>query len=88
MCVCVFLLHGAHKAESMPPISLHCDSTSTLSQGNSKVHNGKSKHIGLGHNYVSGLLNSGVITINYASSGENPKALQGMRFLKLQWGWV
>ena len=55
----------------MPPISLHCDSETTLSRAYSHVYNGKSKHIGLKHNCVRQLITEGVIIISYVKSSEN-----------------
>ena len=36
----------------MPPLSIHCDSQSTLSRAYSNIYNGKSRHLGLRHSYV------------------------------------
>ncbi|GJY46568.1 hypothetical protein Tco_0435631 [Tanacetum coccineum] len=51
----------------MPPISMHCDSQSTLS----RVYKGKSRHIGLRHTQVIQLINYGVITKFQALAKEN-----------------
>ena len=55
----------------MPPVSIHCDSESTLSRAYSKVYNGISKHIGLRHSYVKRLLIYGIITMDYVRSFQN-----------------
>lgn len=47
----------------MTPISIHCDSQSTLSKAYSRVYNGKSRHIGVRHRYVKELIANGVISI-------------------------
>ncbi|GKD87517.1 hypothetical protein Tco_1358671 [Tanacetum coccineum] len=44
----------------MSPISVHCDSQSTLSRAYSQVYNGKSRHIGLRHRQVNQLINDGL----------------------------
>ncbi|KAF1862514.1 hypothetical protein Lal_00014483 [Lupinus albus] len=36
----------------MASVSINCDSQTTLSKAYSQVYNGKSRHIGLRHNYV------------------------------------
>ncbi|GKC55524.1 hypothetical protein Tco_1078269 [Tanacetum coccineum] len=46
----------------MPPISVYCDSQSTLSRSYKQVYNGKSRHIGLRHRRVNQLIINGVIT--------------------------
>ncbi|GKD88362.1 hypothetical protein Tco_1363869 [Tanacetum coccineum] len=46
----------------MSPISVHCDSQSTLSRAYNQVYNSKSRHIGLSHRQVNQLINDGVIT--------------------------
>ncbi|GKD57279.1 hypothetical protein Tco_1290666 [Tanacetum coccineum] len=49
----------------MSPISVHCDSQSTLSRAYNQVYNGKSSHISLKHRQVSQLINDGVITVSF-----------------------
>ena len=55
----------------MSPLSVHCDSKSTLSKVYSHVYNGKSRHIGLRHAYVHQLIKDGVITVDFVQSNEN-----------------
>ena len=43
----------------MPYIPMYCDSEATLSKVNNAVYNGKSRHIGLRHNFVKQLIKSG-----------------------------
>ena len=55
----------------MSPISLHCDSKTTLSRAYSHVYNGKSRYIGLRHSCVRQLITEAVITISYVKSSKN-----------------
>jgi hypothetical protein len=55
----------------MAPVSIHCDSQSTLSKAYSQVYNGKSRHIGLRHSYVKDLIANGVITIVFVRTEKN-----------------
>ena len=55
----------------MSPLSILCDSKTTLSKVYSHVYNGKSRHIGLRHAYVHQLIKDGVITVNYVQTNEN-----------------
>ena len=55
----------------LSPLSILCDSKTTLSKVYSHVYNGKSRHIGLRHAYVHQLIKDGVITVNYVQTNEN-----------------
>jgi hypothetical protein len=55
----------------MAPVSIHCDSQSTLSKAYSQVYNGKSRHIGLRHSYVRDLISNGVISIMFVRTEKN-----------------
>ena len=55
----------------MPAISLHCDSQATMSRAFSKIYNGKSKHIGLRHEYIRQLISEGIIIVVYVKSSNN-----------------
>ena len=57
--------------QSIPAISLYCDSESTMSKAHSKVYNGKSRHISLRHEYVRQLIVDGIITIVFIRSSKN-----------------
>ncbi|KAH9736084.1 hypothetical protein KPL71_017967 [Citrus sinensis] len=57
--------------QSMPSISLYCDSEATLSRAYNKVYNGKSRHISLRHEYVKQLIADGVINIVYVRTNKN-----------------
>ena len=52
-------------------ISVYCDSEATLGRAYNKMYNGKSKHIGLRHNYIRQLIESGIISIVYVRSNSN-----------------
>ena len=56
---------------SMPSIPMYCDSKVTLSKVYDAVYNGKSKHIGLQHNYLRQLLESGTIKVVFVRSSKN-----------------
>jgi len=55
----------------MVPVSIHCDSKSTLSKAYSQVYNGKSRHIGLIHSYERDLISNGVISIMFVRTEKN-----------------
>ena len=55
----------------MPSIPMYCDSEATLSKVYNAVYNGKSRHIGLRHNYVRQLLESGTIKVVFVRSSKN-----------------
>ena len=38
--------------QSIPAISVYCNSEATLGRAYSKMYNGKSRHIGLRHDYI------------------------------------
>ena len=57
--------------QSMPAVSLHCDSQATMSRAFSKIYNGKSRYIALRHEYIRQLLFDGIITIVYVRSSKN-----------------
>ena len=54
-----------------PSIPMYCDSEATLSKVYNAVYNGKSRHIGLRHNYVRQLIENGTISIVYVKSCGN-----------------
>ena len=55
----------------MPCIPMYCDSEATLSKVYNAVYNGKSRHVGLRHNYVRQLLESGTIKVVFVKSSRN-----------------
>ena len=50
---------------------MYCDSQTTLGRAYSKMYNDKSKHIGLRHDYIRQLIESGTISIGYVRSNSN-----------------
>ncbi|KAJ9557645.1 hypothetical protein OSB04_012259 [Centaurea solstitialis] len=55
----------------MPSIPMYCDSEATLSKVYNVVYNGKSRHIGLRHNYVRQLFENGTIKVVFVKSSKN-----------------
>jgi len=55
----------------MVPVSIHCDSQSTLSKAYNQFYNRKSRHIGLRHSYVRDLITNGVISIMFVRIEKN-----------------
>ncbi|XP_071739614.1 secreted RxLR effector protein 161-like [Rutidosis leptorrhynchoides] len=53
------------------PISVHCDSSSTVSKAYSHMYNGKSRHLGLRHSMIRELIMNGVISVDFVRSQEN-----------------
>lgn len=58
-------------SKSILPITIHCDNTATLAKAYSEIYNGKSRHVGLRHSYVQGLIKDGVITFDYVRTKFN-----------------
>ena len=50
------------------PIVIHCDSNA---RAYSQVYNGKSRHIGVRHSYVQGLIKDSAITVDYVRTTYN-----------------
>lgn len=57
--------------QPIPNISVYCDSETTLGRVCSKMYNGKSRHIGLRHDYIRQLIESRIISIVYVRSNNN-----------------
>ena len=57
--------------QPIPAISVYYDSEATLSWAYSKMYNGKSRHIGLRHDYIRQLIESGTISIVYIKLNNN-----------------
>ena len=57
--------------QPIPSISMYYDSEATLGRAYSKMYNGKSRHIGLRHDYIRQLIESGTISIVYVRSNSN-----------------
>lgn len=55
----------------IPPILIHCDSTTTISRVNNKYYNGKSKSIRRKHSTVRSYLSNGSIIVDYVKTNDN-----------------
>lgn len=53
------------------PISILCDSASTLAMAYSQIYNGKSSHLGMRHNAVHDLITNGMISVEFVQSQHN-----------------
>ena len=53
------------------PLSIRCDSVSTMSKAYSQVYNGKSRHIDVRHGMIRNLIMDGVISIEFVKSQQN-----------------
>ena len=50
---------------------MYCDSEATLGRAYSEMYNGKSRHIGLRHDYIRQLIESDTILIVYVRSNSH-----------------
>ena len=57
--------------QPVPAISVNYDSEAILGRAYSKMYNSKSRHIGLKHDYIRQLIESGSISIVYVRSNSN-----------------
>ena len=57
--------------QPVPIISVYYDSEAILGRAYSKMYNSKSRHIGLKHDYIRQLIESGTISIGYVRSNSN-----------------
>ena len=57
--------------QPIPAISVYCYSEATLGKAYSKMYNGKCRHIGLRHDNIRQLIESGTISIVYVRSNNN-----------------
>ena len=48
-------------SQPIPVISVYCESEATLGKAYNKMYNGKSRHIGLRHDYIRQLIESGTV---------------------------
>ncbi|CAM8923817.1 unnamed protein product [Rhodiola kirilowii] len=53
------------------PISIHCDSATTLSKVYGHVYNGKSRHLGIRHSAEREFITHGVISVDFVKSQQN-----------------
>nr|GFC46516.1 zinc finger, CCHC-type [Tanacetum cinerariifolium] len=49
-------------------ISIRCDNAATLAKAYSQIYNGKSRHLGVRHSMIRGLITNGVISIEFVRS--------------------
>ena len=57
--------------QPIPAILVYCDNEATLGRAYNTMYNGKSRHIGLRHDYIRQLIESGTISIFYIRSNNN-----------------
>ena len=69
--LCQFLEDIPMWSTPVPPMCVHCDSQSAIGRAQSKMYNGKSRHIHQRHNTVRQLLSNGIMTIQYIKSIDN-----------------
>ncbi|GKC20257.1 hypothetical protein Tco_1022407 [Tanacetum coccineum] len=55
-------------SKPIAPISISCDSASTLAKAYSQMYNGKSRHLGVRHSMIRELIMNGVISIEFVRS--------------------
>ncbi|GJX11291.1 zinc finger, CCHC-type containing protein [Tanacetum coccineum] len=55
----------------MVPISIRCDSASTLAKAYSQMYNGKSRYLGVRHSMIRELITNGVVFIKFVRSQQN-----------------
>ncbi|GKA32914.1 zinc finger, CCHC-type containing protein [Tanacetum coccineum] len=53
------------------PISIRYDSAATLAKAYSRIHNGKSRHLGVRHSMIRELITNGVVSIEFVRSQQN-----------------
>ncbi|GKA27796.1 hypothetical protein Tco_0713964 [Tanacetum coccineum] len=53
------------------PISIRCDSATTLAKAYSQIYNGNSKHLGVRHSMIRELIRNGMISIEFVWSQHN-----------------
>ncbi|GJY12545.1 hypothetical protein Tco_0381854 [Tanacetum coccineum] len=58
-------------SKPIAPISIRCDSATTLAKAYSQIYNGKSRHLGVRHSMIHELIMNGVISIEFVRSQQN-----------------
>ncbi|GJS86307.1 zinc finger, CCHC-type containing protein [Tanacetum coccineum] len=53
------------------PISIRCDSATTLEKSYSQMYNGKFRHLGVRHSMIRELITNGVVSIEFVRSQQN-----------------
>jgi len=59
------------RPQPIPAISMYCDNKITLGRAYNKMFNGRSRDIGLRHDYIRQLIKLGTISIVYVRSNCN-----------------
>ena len=55
----------------IPPILIHCDSTTAIGGVNNRYYNGKSRPIRRKHSTMRSYMNNGIINVEYIKFGDN-----------------
>ncbi|GJX85831.1 hypothetical protein Tco_0336605 [Tanacetum coccineum] len=58
-------------SKPIAPISIRCDSATTLAKAYSQMYNGKSRHLGVKHSMIGELVTNGVVSIEFVRSQQN-----------------
>ncbi|GKB70486.1 retrotransposon protein, putative, ty1-copia subclass [Tanacetum coccineum] len=58
-------------SKPIAPISIRCDSTTTLAKAYSQMYNGKSRHLGVKHSIIRELIMNWVVSIEFVRSQRN-----------------
>ncbi|GJS09543.1 zinc finger, CCHC-type containing protein [Tanacetum coccineum] len=58
-------------SKPIAPISIRCYSAATLAKAYSQMYNGKSRHLGVRHSMIRGLITNGLISIEFVRSQQN-----------------
>ncbi|GJR28676.1 hypothetical protein Tco_1104908 [Tanacetum coccineum] len=71
-------------SKPITPISIYCDSATTLAKAYSQMYNGKSRHLGVRHNMIRMLIMNGVVSIEFVRSQQNivDHLTKGLEWLK------
>ena len=55
----------------VPPIAVHCDSTSAIGRASNNIYKGKSRHVRRRHKSVRRLLENGIVSLDFVRSKDN-----------------
>nr|GEV32680.1 zinc finger, CCHC-type [Tanacetum cinerariifolium] len=58
-------------SKPIAPISIHCDSVATLATAYIQMYNEKSRHLGVKHSMICGLIINGIVSIKFVRSQQN-----------------
>ncbi|GJX77568.1 zinc finger, CCHC-type containing protein [Tanacetum coccineum] len=59
------------RVKPIAPISIRCDSATTLAKAYSQMYNGKSRHLGVRHSMIRELITNRVVSIEFVRSQQN-----------------